>query len=889
MLLVGGQTTQVAAQSASSATVTAPNLLGLSKPVAGDTQILFRGKNGPFRLQSRTSLDANATWFDLVGAKITTLQNDLYLASFPMGREDVAYYRVVNENETIAELKGWSAMMQVSAPANKSFFVAGERPVITITILDTFALGVTRNELSTMNLYMSGPKEPKLTVTALKLLNATGDRTKTPHHFINLKTNPDVQVNGNVLTYTLQPVTDELPGTYTINLRAVLGTDALQQIMKSAEVQIGTATVETSVYKLPDQKTTCAKCHEGTVSGKMYFAHIDPGSTGVGSWSYDFQPESNCAACHNNDGYASFRDFYTNTVRIPDQLVRRVHGVHMGDELTSEANTNQTSGVFRAYTHGAFPVDIRNCTTCHVDDRWKTMPSQVACGSCHDNIWFGSKTAVPGTMEKHSGGERSDATCTTCHSAEDIAGYHVVPAQVMDQVDITMTPPANGKFYAAGDKPIITVVIKNDATNAIDHAQVTDVNFSTASLFVYGPRAEAKPVLTSSAKNGVSKLWASVTSSKAGPWDIKGKTFKVAINGSAAQEITMTSSSNTVSAADVVAALNAVITNTNLNGGAKAAVSGSNVNIKSQVQGTGGKIEIYNGDVTTAMGWKRSPNTTMEPDVTVASSTTSGNDLRSVADTTVYADPMVTRTAANITYQLDDVAGLASGTYNIYMYHVPKAGKVAGMAATTGIGHLTFQVGTTNIEAKIATNCKDCHGETIFHFTGNIHAEPFDTDYCNACHDYGRYGTGEAFKNQGGTSLAGWSGYGAMPIINRVHGIHYGRYLAHPEEIYANATVDTFGHMIFPQDVRNCTKCHAQSDSWKKKPSRIACLACHDEDDAKAHGKLMTYMPDPSDPYGPKSVETCDICHGADADLSVEKVHSISKPYVPPYRREPSE
>jgi OmcA/MtrC family decaheme c-type cytochrome len=128
-----------------------------------------------------------------------------------------------------------------------------------------------------------------------------------------------------------------------------------------------------------------------------------------------------------------------------------------------------------------------------------------------------------------------------------------------------------------------------------------------------------------------------------------------------------------------------------------------------------------------------------------------------------------------------------------------------------------------------------------------------------------------------------------MPIINRVHGIHYGRYLAHPEEIYANATVDTFGHMIFPQDVRNCTKCHAQSDSWKKKPSRIACLACHDEDDAKAHGKLMTYMPDPSDPYGPKSVETCDICHGADADLSVEKVHSISKPYVPPYRREPSE
>lgn len=873
MLLVGGQTTQVAAQSASSATVTAPSLLGLSKPVAGDTQILFRGKNGPFRLQSRSSLDTNAVWFDLVGAKITTLQNDLYLASFPMGREDVAYYRVVNENETIAELKGWSAMLQVSAPANKSYFVAGERPVVTITILDAFALGVTRNELSTLSLYMQGPMEPKLTVSAVKLLNATADRTKTPHHYINLKTNPDVQVNGNVLTYTLQPVTDELPGTYTISLRAVLGTDALQQIMKFADVQIGTATVETPVFT----KASCAKCHEGSISGKIYMHHIDPSGTSLGSWSLDFEPQRSCAACHNNEGYASYRDYYTNTIRVPDQLVRRAHGVHMGEELTSEASTNATAGIFRNYTHGLFPVDIRNCTTCHVDDRWKTTPTRVACGSCHDNIWFGSKTAVPGTMEKHSGGERTDATCTTCHSPEDIAGYHVVPPQPMDQVDITMTPPANGKFYAAGDKPVVTVVIKNDATNAIDHTLVSSTNFSAANLYVYGPRALAKPVLTTIAQDRNSKLFASVTSSKGGPWDINGKVLKIGINGSAPQNITIVGAASMVTPAEVVASLNAVITN--LNGGAKASIaSTTNVNIKTSIPGASARIEIYNGDVTTALGLKAA-GVTMEPDVTVAQGSTQANDLRS--------DARATKSAASITYQLDDVGSLATGTYNVFMYYVPVAGKVPGMTVTTGIGHMTFQVGTTNIEAKIATNCKDCHGEVIFHFTEHIHPEPFDVDYCVACHDYNRQGTGEGFKNQGGTSTSGWSGYGAMPIVTRVHGVHKGRYLNYPEKIYANATPDTFGHIIFPQDIRNCTKCHAESSTWKQKPSRIACMACHDSDEAKAHSKLMTYMPDPSDPYSSDSVETCEICHGAGAEFSPDKVHAISKPYVPPYPREP--
>lgn len=865
-----------------SAAETPPDIYNFSKPAAGSMQIFFHGGSGPFLIQTRKSLDPAAPWIDLPDASVTEVRPGVLmgLVPSPAGTVDLNFYRIVSEGgEAAADLQGWTVLLRTSVPANGQFFVAGESPVVTVTILDTMGQGLKRTDFGSLSLYMYGPQDPQLTVTAAKLLNATTDRTKTPHHFIDLKTNPDVQVTGNVLTYTLKPVTDELPGTYTISLSVTLAADPIQQMMKFANVQIGTKDVETPLFT----KESCAKCHEGPVSGKIYMHHIDPGRSPTGSWALDYQPDQSCKACHNNNGYAAYTD--ATGTRIPDPIVFRAHGLHMGAELKLAANTNSTNGLFRNYTHVEFPADIKDCKQCHTDDRYLAAPSRLACGSCHDNTWFGPKPAPEG-YELHGGlAQADDKKCSLCHDEQSIVENHTIKPPAIDAVELSMTPPTNGKFYAAGDKPVVTVVMKDDKGNPIDHTQVTDANFSTASLFVYGPRARAVPVLTSAAKNVNSKLRASVTSSKAGPWDINGKIFKISVNGSAPQEITIVGTPGAVTAAEVAASLNSVITN--LNGGAKATVSGANVNIRTIIQGANAKFEIYNGDVTTAMGWKRAPNTVMEPDVTIAAATTPSNDLRGLSDPLDYSDPMVTRTAANIAYQLDDMQGLASGTYNVYVYQLPKTGKVAGMTNLTGFGHMTFQVGSTNIEKRIAMNCEDCHSDTIFHFaSGPIHAEPFDVDYCAACHDYGHTTIGDKFKNQGGTSLAGWSGFGAMPIVNRVHGVHKGAYLDYPEEIYANATKDTFGHIIFPQDLRNCTKCHAESDTWKQKPSRMACLACHDSDAAQAHGRIMTFMPNPNDPYGPDAQESCEICHGAGADFSPDKVHQISKPYVPPYPRE---
>jgi hypothetical protein len=499
-----------------------------------------------------------------------------------------------------------------------------------------------------------------------------------------------------------------------------------------------------------------------------------------------------------------------------------------------------------------------------------------------------------------------DNLCALCHDSQGIAGgiaeahdltgpdKTLPPVQVegapgqMNAVDIAITPPANGKFYVAGEKPVVALVFKNDTTNSIgDHRIVNSTNFSTANLFVYGPRTRTFPVLTSTARLGIETRRASVTCSVNGPWPINGKTFKIGINGTPPQNITIIGASNLVTAAEFVAALNPMITN--LNGGARASVSsGTRVNIQTLIRGANARIEIYNGEVTTTMGWK-AKGVTLEPDVTVAAVSIPNNDLRPVTDPLNYSDPNVTLTSSNILYQLDEITtNLTAGTYGIYSYYVPVSNRVTGVRALSGIGYVPFQVGTTNIEKKIATNCRDCHANTIFHLTeGPVHPAPFDPDYCKACHDYSHPNTGEGFKNQGGTSLNGWSGYGAVPIVRRVHGVHAAHYLEHSEEIYANATKETFGNIIFPQDLRNCTKCHAETELWKQEPSRLACLACHDTDEAKTHAKLMTFIPDPSDPYGPSAVETCVICHEEDAAFAPHKVHSIANPYVPPYPREP--
>ena len=105
------------------------------------------------------------------------------------------------------------------------------------------------NDFSQLRLMLAGPQETTETVTAVKLLKTSADRLQPIHHYIDLKTNADVQVNGNTLTYKLAAVSDEKPGTYIASIWAVSKAAPLQQAMVVAEFQLGTATVENQIVE----------------------------------------------------------------------------------------------------------------------------------------------------------------------------------------------------------------------------------------------------------------------------------------------------------------------------------------------------------------------------------------------------------------------------------------------------------------------------------------------------------------------------------------------------------------------------------------------------------------------------------------------------------------
>ncbi|MEK6655757.1 MAG: cytochrome c3 family protein [Thermodesulfobacteriota bacterium] len=455
--------------------------------------------------------------------------------------------------------------------------------------------------------------------------------------------------------------------------------------------------------------------------------------------------------------------------------------------MENPANTDPTTGAFRDYTSVVFPADVKNCTACHTDDRWMTKPSRLACGACHDNIWFGAVAAAPATAELHLGGSfADDLACAFCHNEsvgdkKQVSLAHKIdPPALQHTVSVSVSNPANGTHFVAGETPTATITVKDAAGNTINPSDISVANgWRRAYLYVSGPRALTVPVLTKAATDHATPQ----------PYDI---------------------------------------------------VTG---------------LPTYYAD----------------------------NDFRKNAGGT-YDDPRFASTATAITYQLDDVAGLKAGTYSAWVETMPASG-MGGWAL------INFQVGTATAEKKIATNCTTCHADTRMHAA--YFAVQFNPDICKNCHDYRRQFVPDAGKEKDWTARN--AGFGAAPLARRVHGVHFGRYLDKPKEVHS--TYD-FSEVIFPQDVRNCSKCHSEKDAtgnellsgtWKTKPSRLACLACHDSDGAIAHGTLMTTDPTPADPWSGDEVESCNACHGAGREFSPDKVHNISNPYKPPYPREPAQ
>jgi len=108
-----------------------------------------------------------------------------------------------------------------------------------------------------------------------------------------------------------------------------------------------------------------------------------------------------------------------------------IHKLHFGKEL-KKTNYNYANVLFNEVT---YPQTITNCTKCHTKstatpqgDNWKSVPSRLACGGCHDAINFatGGGTTIAGATTGHIGGaKKDDSQCALCHDATTIPVYHV--------------------------------------------------------------------------------------------------------------------------------------------------------------------------------------------------------------------------------------------------------------------------------------------------------------------------------------------------------------------------------------------------------------------------------------------------------------------------------
>jgi OmcA/MtrC family decaheme c-type cytochrome len=170
------------------------------------------------------------------------------------------------------------------------------------------------------------------------------------------------------------------------------------------------------------------------------------------------------------------------------------------------------------------------------------------------------------------------------------------------------------------------------------------------------------------------------------------------------------------------------------------------------------------------------------------------------------------------------------------------------------------------------SSCNSCHEKLALHGGGRV-----DTQYCVLCHN-----PGTVDANSGNV----------LTLATMVHKIHAGKLLhsklATGGEDYTiwgyQSSKHSYADVGFPQDLRNCTKCHSgtnpntpQGDNWKSIPTKEACLSCHASKAGSTwdtlHMVIAGEFVAPGAPALALPNSQCARCHGAGSVVSAERVH----------------
>jgi OmcA/MtrC family decaheme c-type cytochrome len=194
-------------------------------------------------------------------------------------------------------------------------------------------------------------------------------------------------------------------------------------------------------------------------------------------------------------------------------------------------------------------------------------------------------------------------------------------------------------------------------------------------------------------------------------------------------------------------------------------------------------------------------------------------------------------------------------------------------------------------------SCNECHGK-LGGIPGTESASfhggsRYDPRLCVTCHtDQRKFGAARASSTNnvftGSTAVADGVTIGDFPVL--IHRVHKGDLLVKQGYNYAGVLLN---ETRFPQDIRNCTKCHdgtapkvaPQAANFKNVPSRLACGACHDGINFATGQGVTNAAADQAKITGTAPVATghiggiqtddskCALCHDA---TSIEKVYHLA-------------
>ncbi|HTS81028.1 MAG TPA: hypothetical protein VMH40_10555 [Myxococcaceae bacterium] len=794
----------------------------------------------------------------------------------------------------------------MSTPGNGNFFVAGERPVVTITFTNGCGQLQAPADLTQAEFFVYGPRAPLATVTAYALENfAAGpfraQSLKAPSYASDAGA-PNMTLGAdNTVTYTLNPITTEAPGTYTAAVWT-LGANSLDQDFALGDFQIGTATVE-NFASGPADGSTCRSCHTNAQpGGKTYMAHIAPGFSPVGNYALDALPIGGCKACHNNAGYS------------PNPILRKTHGVHRGEHQLAPGAAHPEYGFgtdtsLAGFTNIGFPAmptggtpgltltpDIameKDCNACHVSSVWQTNPSRAACGTCHDNVFFAGAILPDGGV---------DPSATTAV---------ISPPTVLGQ------PP--GVLPDGGVGPCST---NNDCTVLS--------SISTCNTTTHNCELTYHQKLTDDAQCITCHASTSVISPVTAVHQISQWTAPITLDGYTFKNVTVTGGSGAGGFFQV----------------------GDTVTLKFQLfDSTGAAV----ADLATNGAWAGTflvAGPTSNPQ-RVFGAGSGGLSMKTAGQGTLTYDgtsqtytyvPTATWPMSSIAPVNNPGAGTQTnppGSYTVWFYWARTTSGVRDAVDAQVV--VAFGANQPKQARQVVTQagCASCHmqsGDGFPHLA--LHGDQRKNgETCSTCHsqnamDRGVGSTGVACTTnaQCPGNAAGWESCVAnvctvttdpTPGIHidyqqLVHDIHFARLregyveqnnLVNPgtlQYLGFNNSLLSFQEILSPVDVRSCNNCHrstlaacsvatdcgygqscvagkCQNTAWQN-PTARACITCHDAADSAAHAAANTYVPSSGAP-----IESCPICHGPGAQFAVDVVHNITTQYPVnlAYPREP--